>query len=142
MAGCVGDTLGLMHWARTRLSRLTGVWLVCHLLIMVLGAQSALRASLVTTTVVQAGCTCDHGHAGMCPMHRNRSASNRSGGSCAYHGTSDPLGAVVASLIGTAAVLTRAATPFTPLFARAVLTVSDEAVFGVSSVPDSPPPRG
>ena len=109
---------------------------------MVLGAQSALRASLVTTTVVQAGCTCDHGHAGMCPMHRNRSASNRSGGSCAYHGTSDPLGAVVASLIGTAAVLTRAATPFTPLFARAVLTVSDEAVFGVSSVPDSPPPRG
>src|SRR6187549_2047788 len=96
IAPCVGDTLGLMHWARARLTRLTGVWLVCHLLIVVLGAQSALRASLVTTGIVQAGCTCDHGHAGMCPMHRNRSTSGPSRGSCAYHGTSDPLGAVVA----------------------------------------------
>jgi len=52
MAARVGDTLGLMHWARARLTRLTGVWLVCHLLIVVLGAQSALRASLVTTGIV------------------------------------------------------------------------------------------
>ena len=141
MAARVGDTLGLMHWARARLTRLTGVWLVCHLLIVVLGAQSALRASLVTTGIVQAGCTCDHGHAGMCPMHRNRSTSGPSRGSCAYHGTSDPLGAVVASLIGTAAVLPPVVTPFTPLFARAVMGASDEAAFDFSSVPDSPPPR-
>ena len=131
-----------MQWTRTRLTRLTGVWLVCHLLVVVLGAQSALRASLATTGIVKAECTCNHGHPGMCPMHRGRSTSSQNTDSCAYHGTSDPLGAVVASLIWTAAVMPPAASSFTPLFARAVLAASDDAVLDFSSVPDSPPPRG
>src|SRR5262249_8545234 len=118
-----------------------GGWLVLHLCLLA-SVPATLCAAMPPGTAA-ATCTCDHGDGQMCPMHHVRTTvkSGSPARSCSCRGTSDPVGALAASLIGPAAVL-RASIPLlaSPAAADAVPPVSSTQLDQLF-VPDAPPPR-
>jgi hypothetical protein len=129
-----------MRWLRVRAARFAGICLVGQLAVVVC-LQTVMFASGIFTTVVTADCACVGGT--MCPMHHAGPATGMrtNQGACAFHGTSDPIGAVLASLLGPSAVVPPVAMPVVPAVARLRLSQLDEVAFDFSHVPDSPPPR-
>jgi hypothetical protein len=130
-----------MRSLRARVTRLAGICLVGQLAVVVC-LQTAMFASGVSTAVVTANCACVGGT--MCPMHRTHpSTSPRPDrGACAFHGTVDPFGDMLTSLLGPSGIVPPVAQPFVPAFARLMLSQTDGVAFDVSRVPDFPPPRG
>jgi hypothetical protein len=130
-----------MRWLRARVTRFAGVWLVSQLAIVVC-LQTVMSATGAAQAVVSPDCACVSGT--MCPMHHGRPAPAPSPdhGGCAFHGTSDPLGAVLVSLLGASAVVPPQPVPFVPSFARLTSTRANRLVVDIARVPDSPPPRG
>jgi hypothetical protein len=129
-----------MRWLRARVTRFAGLWLVGQLAVVVC-LQTVMFASGISTAAIAADCACVGGT--MCPMHRGHgSTSPRTDqGSCAFHGTSDPLGAVLASLLGPSAVVPPVGVPHAPTFARLPRWQPEAVAFDFSRVPASPPPR-
>lgn len=130
-----------MRWLRARVARFAGLWLVSQLAIVVC-LQTVMYATGTAQAVVTADCACVGGT--ICPMHHGRSAPapRPDHGACAFHGTSDPLGAALLSLIGPSAIVTPLPVPFVPSFARLTAKPAERATVDLSRIPDSPPPRG
>jgi hypothetical protein len=129
-----------MRWIRPRLARIAGSWLVFHLCLLV-----SIPTSLCSTAsagVVKAECTCGHGDGQYCPMHHPKSKSHGDVHSCACRSASDPLAEIAASLIGPSAVLVPSVSAIAPSAAVSLSAAVDPVPLDLSSVPDSPPPRG
>jgi hypothetical protein len=134
----------LMAWIRPRLARVAAGWLVFKVALLV-WIPTTMHASM-TAAALAAECTCDHGDGQMCPMHHVRTkahgtAESQGAKPCSCRGTSDPLAALTASIIGSPAVLGAAAASPSPLEPAASVGPSASEPLYRASVPDSPPPR-
>jgi hypothetical protein len=130
-----------MRWLRARVTRFAGVWLVSQLAIVVC-LQTAMYATGAAQAVVSADCACASGT--ICPMHHGRSAPapRPNHAACAFHGTSDPLGSVLISLIGPSGIVPPVPLPIVPSFACLTSMHAHRAALDLFRIPDSPPPRG
>lgn len=126
-----------MQRIRRQLVRLAGGWLVAQLAI-VGSAPVALCAGMPSGTAA-VECTCAHGDGVTCPMHH--ATPKRDPKSCSCRSTTSDGIAILASLFGETAVLSRTTCITEPSRSATLPQGTLSHPLDSFFVPDAPPPR-
>jgi hypothetical protein len=129
-----------MRWMRLQLARVSGLWLVFHLCLLI-SIPSALGSTMSASATE---CTCDHGGAETCPMHHpsSKSKPDSDPSSCSCRSAADSMVTLAASLIGPTAVLASRSSAVSSLDMSVDALAFTRQPLDQTFRPDSPPPRG
>jgi len=127
----------VMQGFRRQLVRLAGGWLVLQLSLV--SSAPVVLCIGMSKASPNVQCACSHGDGVACPMHR--ATPKRDSKSCSCRSTTDDGIAVIASLVGTAAVLTTPIRMTEPSISTQAPQRSESHPLDLFLVPDAPPPR-
>jgi hypothetical protein len=121
---------------RRHVAWIVGTWLLCQASAMILVPVSLCVGN--GASAVEAACTCAHSGVQECPMHHTRT---KSPSSCSCRSTTGGPTAILASLLGSIAVLPVAMSVLAATPTSDVSMIRDVFLLNASINPDPPPPR-